>query len=58
MIGHPHRGTPELGAIREQWELRARQAAGDSAYERAYRSASADDAERGLAHALERGHPG
>ncbi|MGY5003785.1 ATP-binding protein [Streptomyces griseus] len=58
MIGHPHRGTPELGAIREQWELRARQAAGDSAYERAYRHASADDAERGLAHALERGQPG
>ncbi|MFI8199761.1 ATP-binding protein [Streptomyces sp. NPDC085942] len=58
MIGHPHRGTPELGAIREQWELRARQAAGDSAYELAYRRASADDAERGLAHALERGLPG
>ncbi|MFJ9623918.1 ATP-binding protein [Streptomyces sp. NPDC101181] len=57
MIGHPHRGTPELGAIREQWELRARQAAGDSAYERAYRRASADDAERGLAHALERRLP-
>ncbi|MFE2204681.1 ATP-binding protein [Streptomyces rubiginosohelvolus] len=58
MIGHPHRGTPELGAIREQWELRARQAAGDSAYERAYRRASADDAERGLALALERGNHG
>ncbi|MFI1189851.1 ATP-binding protein [Streptomyces californicus] len=58
MIGHPHRGTPELGAIREQWELRARQAAGDSAYELAYRRASSDDAERGLAHALERGLPG
>ncbi|SDD64994.1 Predicted ATPase [Streptomyces sp. LaPpAH-199] len=58
MVGHPHRGTPELGAIREQWELRARQAAGDSAYELAYRRASADDAERGLAHALERGLPG
>ncbi|PCG83031.1 regulator [Streptomyces sp. WZ.A104] len=57
MIGHPHRGTPELGAIREQWELRARQAAGDSAYERAYLRASADDAERGLAHALERRLP-
>ncbi|MFE9696137.1 ATP-binding protein [Streptomyces sp. NPDC006270] len=58
MIGHPHRGTPELGAIREQWELLARRAAGDSAYERAYRRASADDAERGLAHVLERGSPG
>ncbi|CAO0828756.1 hypothetical protein SMICM17S_04623 [Streptomyces microflavus] len=53
IIGHPHRGTPELGAIREQWELQARQAAGNTAYERAYRRASADDAERGLAHALE-----
>ncbi|MFJ4963290.1 ATP-binding protein [Streptomyces sp. NPDC088729] len=57
MIGHPHRGTPELGAIREQWERRAREAAGDTAYERAYRRASADDAERGLAHALERPLP-
>ncbi|MEI7032166.1 ATP-binding protein [Streptomyces pratensis] len=53
MVGHPHRGTPELGAIREQWERRARQAAGDSAYELAYRRASADDAERGLARVLE-----
>ncbi len=57
IIGHPHRGTPELGAIREQWELRARQAAGNTAYESAYRRASADDAERGLAHALERQLP-
>jgi len=57
IIGHPHRGTPELGAIREQWELQARQAAGNTAYERAYRRASADDAERGLAHALERQLP-
>lgn len=54
MIGHPHRGTPELGAIRERWERHARESAGDTAYDRAYHRASADDAERGLAHALER----
>ncbi|MGY3684601.1 putative ATPase [Streptomyces sp. TE33382] len=57
MIGHPHRGTPELGAIRARWERQAREAAGDTAYERAYHRASADDAERGLAHALERHSP-
>ncbi|MFD6422692.1 ATP-binding protein [Streptomyces sp. NPDC060198] len=52
MVGHPHRGTPELGAIRDRWELLAREAAGHSAYETAYDRALKDTAEHGLAHAL------
>ncbi|MEU1090271.1 NB-ARC domain-containing protein [Streptomyces sp. NPDC005892] len=52
MVGHPHRGTPELGAIRDRWELLAREAAGHSAYETAYHRALKDTAEHGLAHAL------
>ncbi|MEV0095900.1 NB-ARC domain-containing protein [Streptomyces sp. NPDC050738] len=55
MLGHPNRGTPELGALREGWERRARESAGDNAYETAYHRAVEDDAERGLAHALQ-GH--
>ncbi|MEW1720010.1 regulator [Streptomyces sp. NPDC093109] len=55
MIGHPHRGTPELGAIRDEWERRAREAAGDPAYESAYQLGLVTDAESGLALAL-RGH--
>ncbi|MBO0512807.1 ATP-binding protein [Streptomyces beijiangensis] len=53
MLGHPNRGTPELGALRDGWERRARESAGDTAYEKAYRRAVTDDAERGLAHALQ-----
>ncbi|MGW2841771.1 ATP-binding protein [Streptomyces sp. NPDC001493] len=52
MVGHPHRGTPELGAIRDRWERLAREAAGHSAYETAYDRALKDTAEHGLAHAL------
>lgn len=52
MIGHPHRGTPELGALRAEWERRAREAAGDPAYERAYDRGLADDARSGLVRAL------
>lgn len=56
MIGHPHRGSPELGALRAEWERRAREAAGDPAYERAYDRGLADDARLGLVRALQ-GHP-
>ncbi|OON80544.1 ATP-binding protein [Streptomyces tsukubensis] len=52
MLGHPHRGTPELGAIRDQWESQARVSAGHSAYDEAYRRALQAGAEVGLAHAL------
>ncbi|MEU6659983.1 NB-ARC domain-containing protein [Streptomyces sp. NPDC046821] len=57
MLGHPNRGTPELSEIRDQWEQLARASAGDNAYETAYHRALTDDAEQGLALALQ-GHPG
>ncbi|MGW6159184.1 hypothetical protein ACWFRM_39705 [Streptomyces sp. NPDC055144] len=57
MLGHPNRGTPELSEIRDQWEQQARKAAGDNAYDAAYHRALTDDAEHGLAHALQ-GHAG
>ncbi|WP_329113399.1 ATP-binding protein [Streptomyces sp. NBC_01465] len=56
MLGDPNRGSPELGALRDDWEQRARTSAGEAAYETAYRRAVSDDAERGLAHALQGHH--
>ncbi|MFJ1647069.1 ATP-binding protein [Streptomyces sp. NPDC088258] len=53
MIGHPHRGSPELSAIRDQWERQAREAAGNPAYESAYHRGVEQDAESGLALALQ-----
>ncbi|MEU5950745.1 NB-ARC domain-containing protein [Streptomyces sp. NPDC047525] len=53
MLGHPNRGTPELSEIREQWEQQAREAAGANAYDKAFRNAVNDDAEQGLALALQ-----
>ncbi|MER5257263.1 MULTISPECIES: NB-ARC domain-containing protein [unclassified Streptomyces] len=53
MLGHPNHGTPELSEIREQWEQQAREAAGANAYDRAFRDALNDDAERGLTLALQ-----
>lgn len=55
MIGHPHRGTPELGVIRDAWERQAREAAGDPAYDSAYHRSLTADAESGLVRALQ-GH--
>ncbi|MFJ2149408.1 ATP-binding protein [Streptomyces microflavus] len=55
MVGHPQRGTPELGAVRETCELQARAAVGDAAYQRAFESGQADNAEVGLAAALHSG---
>lgn len=52
MVGHPQRGTPELGAVRETCELQARAAVGDAAYQRAFERGQADNAEVGLAAAL------
>ncbi|RVU19944.1 regulator [Streptomyces antnestii] len=57
MLGHPNRGTPELSEIRDQWEQLARKSAGDSAYDTAYHRALTDDAQQGLALALQ-GHAG
>ncbi|MFC8131620.1 ATP-binding protein [Streptomyces sp. NPDC057302] len=53
MLGHPNRGTPELSEIREQWEQQARDAAGTNAYNRAFLDALHEDAEQGLAVALQ-----
>ncbi|MFD3958238.1 MULTISPECIES: ATP-binding protein [Streptomyces] len=55
MVGHPQRGTPELGAVRENCELQARAAVGDEAYQRAFERGQADNAEVGLAAALQSG---
>lgn len=48
MVGHPQRGTPELGALREQGERSARTQAGDAAYDRAYGQATKADPHRML----------
>ncbi|MFJ4831844.1 ATP-binding protein [Streptomyces sp. NPDC088747] len=53
MLGHPNHGTPELSEVRDQWELQARIAAGDYAYDKAFLDALNDDAEHGLAHVLQ-----
>ncbi len=53
MLGHPNHGTPELSEVRDQWELQARKAAGDDAYDRAFRDALNGDAELGLALVLQ-----
>lgn len=55
MVGHPQRGTPELGPVRETCELQARAAVGDAAYQRAFERGQADNAEVGLAAALHSG---
>ena len=49
MLGHPNHGTPELSEVRDQWELQARKAIGDAAYDTAFHNALNDDAEQGLA---------
>ncbi|MFF2718796.1 ATP-binding protein [Streptomyces sp. NPDC058011] len=56
MVGHPQRGTPELGAVRETCELQARAAVGDEAYQRAFERGQTDNAEVGLAAALQSEH--
>ncbi|MFH9293421.1 ATP-binding protein [Streptomyces sp. NPDC017520] len=52
MVGHPQRGTPELGPVRERCELQARAAVGDEAYQRAFERGQSDNVEVGLAAAL------
>ncbi|NEB77175.1 regulator [Streptomyces sp. SID14478] len=53
MLGHPNHGTPELSEVRERWETQARKAAGDDAYDSAFRAALNDDAEHSLARVLQ-----
>jgi predicted ATPase len=50
-VGHPQRGTPELGPMREECERRARAAIGDRAYDLAF-AEGATEQESALAHAL------
>lgn len=51
--GHPQRGMPELGAMREECERAARAAVGDPAYEDAFRRGADGDPVVGLALSLE-----
>ncbi|WP_406100309.1 ATP-binding protein [Streptomyces sp. NBC_01013] len=53
MVGHPQRGTPELGPLREACERQARAAVGDAAYWRAFERGRSDSAEEGLSQALQ-----
>lgn len=55
MVGHPQRGTPELGPLREACERRAREAVGDDAYRLAFERGRSDSAEAGLVQALQSG---
>ncbi|MEW2552090.1 regulator [Streptomyces zhihengii] len=50
--GHPQRGTPELAPLRLECERRAREAAGDAAYEAAFAEGAAGAPEDGLEAAL------
>ncbi|MFF3754059.1 ATP-binding protein [Streptomyces sp. NPDC002018] len=52
MVGHPQRGTPELGPVRAECERQARAAAGNPAYEEAFHRGLVADGESGLARAL------
>ncbi len=51
-VGHPQRGTPELRAVREQCERRARAAIGDAAYAAAFHRAAEQNPELLLARIL------
>ncbi|KUL38667.1 regulator [Streptomyces sp. NRRL F-4489] len=51
-VGHPQRGTPELRAMREECERRARAAIGDRAYAAAFARAAEQDPEPLLARIL------
>ncbi len=51
-VGHPQRGTPELRAVREECEQRARAAIGDAAYAETFRRASEERPGTSLARIL------
>ncbi|MBP0459672.1 ATP-binding protein [Streptomyces montanisoli] len=57
-VGHPQRGTPELADVRAACERRAREAAGDAAYEAAFHRGLVDDLTTGLGRALDGHLPG
>ncbi|MFF8787948.1 ATP-binding protein [Streptomyces sp. NPDC015125] len=51
-VGHPQRGTPELRAVREECERRARAAIGDKAYADLFHRASEERPQASLARIL------
>ncbi|MFE1173890.1 ATP-binding protein [Streptomyces sp. NPDC058773] len=51
-VGHPQRGTPELRAVREECEQRARAAIGDAAYTELFQRASEERPGTSLARIL------
>ncbi|WP_328321180.1 ATP-binding protein [Streptomyces sp. NBC_00388] len=53
-VGHPQRGTPELGPVREECERSARAAIGDEEYEAAFLRGASVRTAPGLARALDR----
>ncbi len=52
-VGHPQRGTPELGPVRERYEDTARSLLGDDGYERALLVSSLSDPETVLHRLLD-----
>lgn len=58
MIGHPEGGSPELAAVRAEWERQAREAVGGPAYDSAFNEGLVDDREKGLVRVLQGPVPG
>ncbi|MFC5030857.1 hypothetical protein ACQFX6_04680 [Streptomyces sp. DSM 41987] len=59
-VGHPQRGTPELGPIREECERTARAGIGDEAYEayeRAFRRGASANLQAAPASVLDAASP-
>ncbi|MFJ3711457.1 NB-ARC domain-containing protein [Streptomyces sp. NBC_01387] len=52
-VGHPQRGTPELGPVREECERSARAVIGDDAYAEAFQRGASVRTASGLARALD-----
>ncbi|MEW2162773.1 regulator [Streptomyces sp. NPDC007084] len=52
-VGHPQRGTPELGPVRERYEDTARSLLGDEGYEEALLRSALSDPETVLRHLLD-----
>lgn len=52
-VGHPQRGTPELGPVRERYEATARSLLGDDGYEEALLRSALSDPETVLRHLLD-----
>ncbi|MDQ1041113.1 putative ATPase [Streptomyces sp. V3I8] len=53
-VGHPQRGTPELGPVRERYETAARSLLGDSGYDKALLDSVLRDPEAVLRELLDR----